>query len=389
MNPKRVSAEHASLLAQYRPQFPILQQKIYLNTCSLGALSKRSIQAIQEFLNLWNEWGASAWYEIWLKELKKLRARFAQLIGAKPEEIALSPSVSTALSSIASALDHHERPKIITTELDFPTVAYQWLVKRSQGVCVEFLTSQDKIHVPLESYQKSIDEKTALVATSRVFFTSGYLQDIRSITELAHAKGALMLVDDYQGTGQVPIDVKELGIDFLVTGSLKWLLGGPGIAFLYVREDLLSKLRPTITGWFAARDQFSFNPKEFEFRGEATRFELGTPALAAVYAARAGLELVHEIGSQRLRERTSFLTTHLIEAAHERGLGPRVAKREEERAGIVMLPADDPARVVKELAKRNFIIDYRPGALRISPYFYNTPEENEAILNEIEKIIRA
>lgn len=379
MNPKE--------LETYRSEFPIFEKKTYLNTCSLGALSKRSIRAMNEFFDLWSKFGASAWYETWLGELDKIRESFARLIGATPPEIAILPNVSAALSSIATSLGYSRRNKVIITELDFPTVAYQWLVKRDQGVRVEFLNSEDKIRVPLEAYKKAVDENTALVAISRVFFTSGYIQDMQTITEIAHSKGAYVLVDDYQATGQVPMDVREQNVDFLVTGGLKWLLGGPGIAFLYVRKDLIPKLEPTITGWFAARKQFEFNPKEFEYREGAARFESGTPALAAVYAARAGLEIVHEIGTTQLRERTSFLTSHLIEQARERAMRLRVAEREEDRAGIVMLPMEDPARVVSELAARDFIVDYRSGALRVSPYFYNTTDENEALLDEIEDIL--
>lgn len=370
-------------LEAYREEFPTLAKKIYLNTCSLGALSRRSHRAVNEFLALWEEWGASAWYEIWLGKLDELRESFARLIGAQAHEIAILPHVSAALSAIASSLDYKKRPKVVLTALDFPTVGHQWWVKRSLGVEVEILPSPDGVRVPLEAYERAVDGRTALVATSRVFFTSGYIQDIGAITEIAHARGAYVLVDDYQGTGQVPIDVKALNVDMLVTGGLKWLLGGPGIAFLYVREDLIEKLEPTVTGWFAARDQFDFRVDEFLYREDARRFESGTPALAAVYAAAAGLEIVHEIGPPALRERTSFLTEHLIEGARRRGLTLRVADRAEERAGIVMLPMDDPASVVRKLAERDIIVDSRPGALRISPYFYNTPEENEIVLDAV------
>lgn len=371
-----------------RTEFPILERKTYLNTCSLGALSRRSIDAVSEFLRLWNELGASAWYEIWLAELQGLRERFARLIGAEPYEIAILPHVSAALSAIAASLDYSERPKVVMTALDFPTVGHQWLVKRRLGVEVEVLPSPDGIRVPLEEFERAVDGRTALVATSRVFFTSGYIQDIKAITEIAHAQGAYVLVDDYQATGQLPIDVKALGVDVLVTGGLKWLLGGPGIAFLYVREELIGELEPTITGWFAARNQFDFDIEAFEYHEDARRFESGTPALAAVYAARGGLEIVHEVGPERIRGRTRSLTTELIEGARGRGLALRAAEREEERAGIVMLPMDDPGHVVRKLAEREIIVDSRPGALRISPYFYNTPEENEAVLDAVVEILR-
>ena len=219
---------------------------------------------MNEFMDMWGEWGASAWYEIWLGEINNLRESFAKLINAQPHEIAILPNVSSAISAIASALDYKARNKVITTEIDFPTVPYQWMVKKKQGVEVEFLPSPDQIQVPLESFESAIDERTQLVATSRVFFTSGYVQNVKAITEMAHAKGAYMLLDDYQATGQIPIDVKETPVDFLVTGGLKWMLGGMGIVFLYVREGLIHKLEPTITGWFANKHQFDFNRTEFE-----------------------------------------------------------------------------------------------------------------------------
>jgi len=380
-----VARAHDELTA-YRAEFPILARKTYLNTCSLGALSRRSMEAMGEFMELWNTHGASAWYEIWWGELQGVRDSFAQLIGASGHEIAIQPNVSVALSSVASALDIHERPKVVMTELDFPTVFYQWMVKRRPEIELVVLESDDGVTVPLDKYQDAIDERTALVSTSRVFFTTGYIQDLERITAMAHAKGAQIFIDDYQGTGQVPLHVKDLDVDFLVTGGLKWLLGGPGIAFLYVRDDLIERLEPTITGWFANAHQFDFQPQTFAFRDDATRFELGTPALSPVYAARGGLEIVHEIAPQRLRERTSYLATDLIHRARDRGFQLRVAEAEADRTGIVMIEMDAPDRMVKALAEREIIVDYRPGAVRISPYFYNTTDENGLILDAIEAI---
>ena len=376
---------HDDLIA-HRDQFPILNRKTYLNTCSLGALSRRSMEAMDEFMELWNTHGASAWYEIWWGELQGVRDSFAQLIGATGREIAIQPNVSVALSAVASALDFSKRPKVVMTELDFPTVFYQWMVKRHPEIELVVLESDDGVTVPVEKYEGAVDERTALVSTSRVFFTTGGIQDIGAITETAHRKGAQVFVDDYQGTGQVPIDVKDLNVDYLVTGGLKWLLGGPGIAFLYVRDDLIERLEPTITGWFANAHQFEFQPQKFAFRDDAARFELGTPALAPVYAARGGLEIVREIGPQRLRERTSYLATDLIDRARDRGFRLRVAEAEADRTGIVMVEMEGPDRVVQALAERDIIVDYRPGAVRISPYFYNTVEENERVLDAIEDL---
>lgn len=385
MAARLTTSEHPEL-ETYRAQFPLVQNKSYLNSCSLGALSLRSMDAMNEFIDLWNAWGASAWYEIWIGEIEKVKESFAKLINAKPHEIALMPSVSTALTAVASALDYSQRNKVITTELDFPTVPYQFMVKERLGVEVAFLRSPDEIQVPLEEFEKAIDEKTNIVATSRVFFTSGQIQDIKAITKMAHDKGAYMFLDDYQATGQLPTDVKEMDVDFLVTGGLKWLLGGMGIVFLYVKEELIGKLQPTVTGWFANKHQFDFNRTEFEFRDDAARFEQGTPALQPVFVARGGLSVIHEVKPQRLRERTLFLANDLINKAQQRGFKLRVAAKEEERTGIVMMPMENPDVIVKELSKRDFIIDYRPGAIRVSPYFYNAPDENDAILDEIEAI---
>jgi kynureninase len=374
-------------LESYRAEFPILRKKIYLNTVSLGALSRRSIQATQEFLDLWAARGASAWYDTWMAKLQALRTQFARLIGAGPHEIALAPSVSVALSAVASALDYSKRKKVVLTELDFPTDAYQWQVKARQGVRVQLLPTDDRIRIPLERFEQAIDRETALVVTSRVFFTSGYIQDVKTIAEMAHAQGAYLFIDDYQGTGQLPLDVKESGVDFLVSGGLKWLLGGPGIAFLYARDELIGQLEPTITGWFGAANQFDFDIHRFEFQHDARRFELGTPALAPVYAASAGLSIIEEVGPVAIRERSRWLTTDLIERAHERGWKLRSSEREDERAAIVMIEMADPAKGVQALAREGIIVDYRPGALRVSPYFYNTIEENEAVIEAIEDVI--
>ena len=301
----------------------------------------------------------------------------------------MAPSVSVALSTIASALDYRRRKKIILTELDFPTDAYQWQVKADQGVQVQLLPSDDHIQVPLERFAAAIDEETALLTTGRVFFTSGYIQDVKALAELAHVQGAYIFIDDYQGTGQVPINVKQAGVDFLVSGGLKWLLGGPGIAFLYVREGLIEQLKPTITGWFAAEQQFDFDIHHFEFKHDAGRFELGTPALAPVYAASAGLSIIEEIGPQAIRERTRWLTSDLIERARAQGWKLRSAEHEEERSAIVMIEMDDPAMVVGRLAEQGTIVDSRPGALRVSPYFYNTIAENQELVEAVAEALNA
>lgn len=375
-------------LEAYRAEFPILQRKNYLNSCSLGPLSRRSMDALATYQELWNEHGAQAWYGIWMSEIAAMREKFARLIGAQPHEVALAPSVSAALSEIASALDFSERNRVLLADMDFPTLAYQWLARQRLGIEVDFVQSPDRITLPAELFVERIDDRTALVATSRVIYLSGYIQDIKTLAEAAHRRGAYLLVDDYQGTGQIPIDVKALDIDFLVTGTLKWLMGGPGVAFIYVREDLIPSLRPTITGWFGTRDQFQFRTTEFAFRDDAARLEAGTPAVGPIYTASAAMDIVQEVGVPRIRARTRYLADDLVRRAQAMGWPVRSPLDGEQRSSIVMLGLDQPDQIVHALTARKIIVDYRPGLLRISPHFFNTVAENEAIVEAIAEILR-
>src|SRR6059036_1213837 len=229
----RTSGHQAVLhrLARYRGEFPIFRDRIYLNTCSLGALGARARRKVTEFLDGCDTRGASAWYDVWWAALAELRERYARVIGATPEEIALGPSISVALASVAEALDYGKRRRVVVTSLDFPTVAYQWLAKRARGIELVVVESPDKVTVPVEAIARAVDHRTALVATSHVYFTSGAIQDIAAVAATAHAKGALCLIDAYQSVGQLPVDVKASDVDFLTAGGLKWLLGGTGVVF--------------------------------------------------------------------------------------------------------------------------------------------------------------
>src|SRR5213594_2730599 len=232
----------AHALARYRSEFPIFRDAVYLNTCSLGALGERARRRIAQFVDVWQARGAAAWYDVWWAALGELRARYARIVGASPEEIALAPSISVALSAVAEALDYRRRPRVVVTSLDFPTLAYQWLAKRARGVELVVVESPDQVSVPVEAIARAVDDRPALVATSHVYFTSGAIQDIQSVADVAHRRGALTLIDAYQAVGQLPVDVRATGVDFLTAGGLKWLLGGPGIVFLYARAELAGQL---------------------------------------------------------------------------------------------------------------------------------------------------
>lgn len=374
----------ADRFAEYRDQFPIFRHTAYLNSCSLGALSMRTRDALAGYLDEWERRGASAWYDTWLPAVERLRGDYARVVGAAAEEISIHSCISTALSVVAESLDYRARPKVVTTSLDFPTVPYQWLAKQGRGVEVEILESPDGIGVPLELFERAIDERTALVATSHVFFTSGAVQDVAAIARLAHARGALLLVDGYQGAGQIPVEAGSVGLDFYCSGGLKWLLGGSGIAFLYVRPGLASRLEPGITGWFAHAAPFQFDSRRLERAEGARRLDLGTPSMASVYAQLAGLELLFEAGLDQVQARTMELTEDLIACAQDHRLAPKVAPAGS-RSAIVMLPSPDPARDVRRLAEAGFVVDARPGHVRVSPYFYNLPGEHRACLEVLAR----
>jgi kynureninase len=370
-----VSAVPHPELERWRTEFPILQTRTYLNSCSLGALSRRSMGYLGEYQALWNTLGASAWYELWMGRIGQLKQSVATMWSAKEAEIALSPSVSGALSSLGSAVDYTKRNRVVVADLDFPTLVYQWLAR--PGVEVVRVPSDDGVGVPAERWAEYVDERTALVATSHVFYGTGYVQELEPIAKAAHDAGALFLVDGYQAVGQIPVSPRAAGADLYVAGPLKWLLGGPGLAFLWVREELVERLRPTVVSWFGARDQFSFRADELEFREDAGRFSLGTPAVPTVYTALGGLEIFAEAGERAIYRRIAALTGHLVGLLDEGGFELKIARDPARRSGIVMVRHPDAAGAVARLALQGIIVDHRAGYVRVSPHFYNTVEENE------------
>lgn len=375
----------------YRAEFPIFRRAVYLNSCSLGALCSRSRARVEQCLDLWETRGAAAWYDVWWAALAELRSRYARVIGAAEGTIALHPNISTGLTAVAESLDYRRRPRVVVSALEFPTVVYQWLARQrgggadGQAVEVVVVESPDGIGVPLEAWERAIDDRTALVATSHVFFTTGALQDVRAVADIAHRRGALLLVDGYHAAGQLPVDVAALDLDFYCAGGLKWLLGGTGIAFLYARPELIPSLHPRATGWFAHREQFRFDPRELDFHDDAQRLEAGTPAILSVFAQLGGLEVIEELGTEEIRRRTMALTEDLIDVARAAGLDPKVAASSAARSGIVMLPSSDPAGDVQSLAQAGIVTDSRPGHVRISPYFYNVMDDHRAAIERLTR----
>lgn len=363
-----------------RGEFPTLARKNYLNSCSLGLLSNSVKESLHRYLDSWTEYGASAWYGDWMAEIGVVRERFASLINASPDEIALLPNISGTLAAISSSLDLGPGKQVVTTALDFPTVAQHFLAKERLGVETTIIQSLDRVKIDLAQFEAAISEQTCLVATSHVYFTSGYIQDVGAIVDIAHSNGALAMIDDYQATGQVPVDVKALNVDILVSGAMKWLLGGTGIAFMYVKGDLIEKLSPTVTGWFANRDQFEFNPNEIVFRENAGRFETGTPSVPSIFSGAEGLKMINELGPEAIRQRTAEITQHLVGCLRNEGFKLRAPDDPARHASITMVELKEPALFVEELAKRDIVVDHRPGAVRLSPYFYNSLEDIDAVV---------
>jgi len=367
-------------LEALRDEFPILSRTTYLNSCSLGALSKRGEARLRAFLDEWHTRGASAWYDCWLARLDDLRGRVARFLGAPTHTLALSPSTSVALATIAESLPvQGSRNRVVCSELDFPTLVYQWRVRPDVELVV--LPSEDGVHVPLERYAEAVDERTLVLAASHVNFATGHVNDVASLASIAHAVGAFCLIDGYQAPGQIPVDLPATGVDAYTAGPLKWLCGGPGLAYLYVRAERIEALRPRITSWFASADPFAFDPATFRYRDDARRFEMGTPALATVHTALGGQELIDELGIEAIHARNRRLTDRLVEGLTDAGFtltlpGPA------NRSAIVMVRHPAPAEAVRRLVERHIVVDHRPGHVRVSPHVYNTEDE-------IDRFVRA
>jgi kynureninase len=355
-----------------RSEFPILERKTYMNSCSLGALSRRSERYLHDFTERWHEMGASAWYRHWLGRIEELRGRVSGFLGTTSRELALLPSTSTALAAVTESVRPGGRTRVVCTELDFPTLAYQWAVKPEFELVI--LRSPDGIRIDPEQFAEAVDERTLFLATSHVFFTTGYEQDLSALAQIARSAGAYSLIDGYQGAGQVDLSLPGTGVDFYTTGPLKWLCGGPGLAYLYVRDELVERLEPRLTSWFATDRQFDFDLEGFAYRRDARRFELGTPALPTVHTALGGQEIIDEIGLPAILGRNRTLTDRLVDGMRDAGFELRLAEQDR-RTSIVMVRHDDPAGAVKHLAANGVIVDYRPGYVRFSPHFYNTDAE--------------
>lgn len=377
-------------LLSWRKEFPILETTTYLISNSLGAMPRGVKQSLESYAEMWATRGVRAWEEGWWEMAVALGDKIAPIIGADAGTISLHENVTLTHAIIASCFDFQgPRRQVVLTDKHFPSIQYFWHAQRARGAEVKLLgTEKDSLRVPLEKLLAAIDDRTLLVPLSHVLFRSAYVQDVRAIVEKAHRVGALVILDAYQSAGVLPVEAKEWGVDFVVGGTLKWLCGGPGVAFLYVRPDLAAKLEPTITGWIAHPRPFNFETGPGAYRDDAYRFLNGTPHIPALYAAAPGLDIIRQVGVERIRQRSLELTRYLIERARERGWRVHTPEADHERGGTVTLDIPRGPEVLQELLRRDFLVDYRPNAgLRASPHFYNTEEEIDRLVAEIASLL--
>jgi len=362
-----------------RSRFPVFKKKIFLNSCSQGALSDAVETSLREHIRVWHEQG-SPW-DCWVEQYEAARTAFARFIGAAPEEVAVVTSASAGINSVASALDFSRRPKVIMGEFEFPTMGQIWLAQERRGAKIQFLAAENGKLSP-DTYARAIDDQTLIVPVTQVCFSNGFRSDIRSIVRHAHDHGALVMFDGYQDCGTRPINVKELDVDFFVTGALKYLLCPSGVAFLYVRPELIASLTPTITGWFAQENPFAFDVKHLRPAATARRFETGSPPLPHVYAVPAALQLMGGVGFGRISEHIARLTRALMAGA--RDLKIRLKTPADSVGPLLVLQMKDSDAMVKKLAQRDIVASNRMDGLRVSFHFYNTLEDVNAVLEVLQ-----
>jgi selenocysteine lyase/cysteine desulfurase len=366
-------------IQKIRSHFPVFKKQIHLCSCTKGALSDNVENGLHEFMRLWHEHGIP--WGIWMEKYEAIRRQFAQFIGAKPDEVAVIYSTSHGISEIASSLKFDKRKKVVMGELDFPASGHIWLTQQLRGAEVTFLDSVNDA-IPLESYERAIDDQTAIVPLTHVSYKNGARSNVEGVVRAAHAKGAYVIVDGYQVCGTEPIDVHALDVDFYTSGTLKYLLGAPGLAFLYVRESLIEKLRPSIAGAFAQKVLFQDSLKNFEPSNTARRYEMGTPAMPSIYGSAPGLELLQEIGLANV-------------AAHIKKLRDALAKGLKDLQIPLKTPLENPGpmlvvrsvnaeKISAKLAESNIIASSKFDGLRISFHVYNTLDDVRAILAELE-----
>lgn len=367
----------ADPLLAWRSQFPILDTCTYLVSHSLGAMPKAVGDELQQFADTWAARGVQAWHEGWWEMAAETADLLAPIIGVPKGTLTMHQNVTVAQSVIASCFDFKApRNRIVLQDLDFPSNHYLFEGFRKYGAEIVYVKSDDSVRAPIDRLLDAIDERTVLVPISYVLFRSAAIQDVRPVIEKAHKVGARVILDLYQAAGTVPLDVAGLGADFAVGGSVKWLCGGPGAGYMYVREDLIRELAPAVSGWAGHASPFDFATGASDRAGGIERFQSGTPNVPVYYMARAGYRIVNEVGVAAIREKSLRLTRMMMDAARKQGWRLNTPEADAERGGSVVIDVPDGMRKSQALVAAGVIVDYRPNAgIRMAPHFYNSEDE--------------
>ncbi|MEE2712262.1 MAG: aminotransferase class V-fold PLP-dependent enzyme [Planctomycetota bacterium] len=380
-------------LLRWREEFPILERTVYLNSNSLGPMPRGVRDQLGAFMDQWDQRGVRAWLDDdgWWDMPVTVGDLLCDILNAPHGTISMHQNVSVAESVILSCLTFDApRNKIVYTDMNFPSVMYIMEEQRRRGArVVEVPGSDDGVSVDLDRLLEAIDEETLIVPVSHVLFRSSYIQDAAAIVKRAHEVGAMVILDIYQSAGCVPVDLQALDVDMAVGGSVKWLCGGPGAGYLYVRPDVAEQLKPTYTGWQAHARPFDFERGATKWGELAYRFLNGTPHVPALFAAKTGYEMIREIGVDRIRARSLHLTQTLLDAAAAADIPVTCPEDQEHRGGTVALNSPDGKAVCDELNRRDFVCDYRPEAgIRLGPHFFVTEDECRSVVDEIVKILK-
>ena len=374
-------------LLAYRAKFPALENCVHLISHSLGCVPAQTKEDLGEFFDLWQTKSITAWGD-WLPEVDRAAARIGKIISAPASSVTMLPNVSTIMAVLASCFEYTpKRNKIVYEALMFPTVSYVWQEEKRRGANCVVVPSVDGITIDVDTMCAAIDEHTVAVVMQHVVFSSAYIQDAKKICARAKAVGAHVILDCYQSVGIIPLDVVELGVSFACGGSVKYLCGGPGAGWLYVRPDLLETFSPRVTGWFGNEAPFAFTMPEQTYAATVWRFQGGTLPIAALYQSRAGQSIVGEIGSTAIREKSLVMTERIIGWVDELGFTLHSPRPAAQRGGSVVFDFAGASEVCRELNRRKYFCDHRPGVgIRIAPHFYSKSEEIELFFAELRKL---
>lgn len=372
---------------EWRDAIPAISEhdRIHLNNCSAAPLPERGREARRECERVWIE-EPNPW-ETWLAKVNEAKAQFASLINADKSEIAVLSCATQAFAQVASAFDYDERDEVVVSDIEFPTVPQFWYAQQERrGANIRVAESDDGMRVSAESYAEAMSEQTKLVCTAHAYSFTGGLMDPKAVANEVHNRGGYFFLDAYQSVGIVPIDVEKQDIDMLTAGTLKFLMGGPGLAFLYVDDEVANELEPANMGWFSVENIFGFETEEPQYAPGARRFEMGTPPAPNAYQASAGMSVIQDVGVKTVRDQIVEHTSHLIEGANELGFSVLTPKRDEHRGGVVNVLVSDAEATAEQLMERGFCVSTRAGGVRLSPHFYTTESDVVAVLDALAEI---